>query len=83
MSATRHPIEPWAANLILSGVNRLDSAITTLGCVMMDLDDGPESENASEVQAIRWLYDALREEAQNIRQCVSMAQEKPKLEGVT
>lgn len=35
---------------------------------------GPESENASEVGAIRWLYDILREEAQNIRECVSMAQ---------
>jgi hypothetical protein len=72
--STARPIEPWAANLILSGVTRLDCAITTLGCIMMDLDDDPEGENVSEVAAIQWLYGVLREEAQNIRQSVSMAQ---------
>jgi hypothetical protein len=68
------PIEAWAADLILSGVNRLDSAITALGCVMRDLDDGPESDTASEVEAIRWLYEMLRDEASNIRDCVRIAQ---------
>jgi hypothetical protein len=69
------PIEPWAATLILSGVNRLDCALTTLGCIMMDLDDDPESGNASGVEAIRWLYEVLREEAHNIRHCVAMARD--------
>jgi hypothetical protein len=48
-----HPIEPWVADLILSGISRLDSAITTLGCVMVDLDDDPENGDASTVEAIR------------------------------
>jgi hypothetical protein len=74
LTAVHHPIEPWAANLILPGVTRLDCAITTRGCIMRDLDDDPESENLSEVEAIRWLYGVLREEAQNIRQSVSVAQ---------
>ena len=71
MSNTHHPIEPWAANLILMGVDRLDCAITTFGCVMMDLDDGDEST----VGAIKWLYGALREEALNIRNSVAIAQD--------
>jgi hypothetical protein len=79
MSATTyHPIEPWAENLILSGVTRLDCAITTLGCIMMDMDDDPESENVSETAAIRWLYEMLRDEAQNIRDCVGSASGKPR-----
>ena len=67
-------IQLWAATLILSGVNRLDCALTALGCVMMDLGDDPEQEDASEVQAVRWLYDVLRDEAHNIRTLVAMAQ---------
>jgi hypothetical protein len=70
-------IQPWAANLILSGVNRLDCAITAFGSVMMELDDDPERGDASEVQAIRWLYEMLRNEAHNIRTCVAGAQGKP------
>jgi hypothetical protein len=71
--STHHPIEPWAANLILSGVNRLDCAITTLGCITADLDDGDESDNPDEVAALRWLCEMFRE-AKNIRDCVAMAQ---------
>lgn len=67
------PIEPWAADLILSGVSRLDCAITTLGCITADLDDGDESDNPDEVAALRWLYEMFREEAKNIRDCVAMA----------
>jgi hypothetical protein len=55
-------------------VNRLDCALTALGCVMMDLGDDPEQNDASEVQAVRWLYAVLRDEAHNIRQCVALAQ---------
>jgi hypothetical protein len=73
-SETFAPIEPGLANLILSGVNRLDCALTALGCVMKDLKDDPEKGDAGEVQAIRWLYEILWEEALNIRKCVAMAQ---------
>jgi hypothetical protein len=73
-SETFVPIGVWAANLVLSGVNRLDCALTALGCVMKDLSDDPEKGDASEVQAIRWLYEILWEEALNIRKCVAMAQ---------
>lgn len=75
MSTAARPIEPWAANLILAGVNRLDAAITTLGCVMMDLDDDPEAGASSAVGAIRWLYEMLGTEADNIRKSVALAQE--------
>lgn len=75
MSTTTNPLEAWAANLILSGVNRLDCALTAFGCVMMDLDDDQESEDSREVATIRWLYDVLREEADNIRACVRIAQD--------
>ena len=73
--STTAPIEPWATNLILSGVGRLDNAITALGCVMMDLDYDPENGDATTAEAIRWLYEMLRNEAKNIRDCVAITQE--------
>lgn len=81
MSTAARPIEPWAAGLILSGVNRLDAAITTLGCVMMDLDDDPEAGASSTVEAIRWLYQMLGTEADNIRKLVDLAQEPHSVSG--
>jgi hypothetical protein len=74
MSKSHSAIEPWANDLILSGVNRLDCVITAFGCVMMELDYEPDNNDANEVQAIRWLYEALRSEAANIRDLVGMAQ---------
>jgi hypothetical protein len=40
----------------------------------MDLDDDPESDSLSEIEALRWLHEMLRNEADNIRKCVPMAQ---------
>jgi hypothetical protein len=74
MSKSHSAIEPWANDLILSGVSRLDCVITLFGSVMMELDYDPDNSDASEVQAIRWLYEALRSEAANIRDLVGMAQ---------
>jgi hypothetical protein len=74
MSKSHSALEPWVNELLLSGVNRLDCVITLFGSVMMELDDSPDNEDASEVQAIRWLYEALRSEAANIRDIVGMAQ---------
>jgi hypothetical protein len=73
MSA-RTLIDDGAANLILSGVNRLDGALTALGCVLLDLNDDPEDDNASGIAALRWLFEMLEDEARNIRDCVAMAQ---------
>jgi hypothetical protein len=55
-------------------VSRLDCTITTLGCVMLELDDDSDNDDAREVQAIRWLYEQLRSEAANIRDTVSRFQ---------
>lgn len=74
MSTIEHPIEPWAANLILMGVDRLDNAITALGCVMRDLQGDPESARGDEIGALSWMYCALRGEAENIRESIAMAQ---------
>ena len=58
--------------LIYGAIDRVDCAITALGCLMMELDDGPEENDRSEVAAIRWLYGVMREEAQNVRGYVQL-----------
>lgn len=68
-------IAPGVAEFVLSGVNRLDAAITALGCVMTNLHDDPARDDHAEVCAIRWLYEMLRDEADNIRKAVKLAQE--------
>jgi hypothetical protein len=73
-------IQPWAADLILTGVSRLDHALTAYGSVIKDLGDDPDRDDASEVQALGWLYGVLREEAHNIRTLVAMAQGQTKPE---
>lgn len=64
-------------SLVLGAIDRLDCAITALGGVMMELDDGPDEEDLSEVQAVRWLYGMLREESHNVRTLVEKLQPQP------
>lgn len=53
--------------LLFGAIKRLDCAITAFGCVMMELDDDPERRDAMEIAAIKWFFEAFREEADNIR----------------
>ena len=56
--------------LLLSGLERLDGAITTLGFVMMTLSD-----SSSAKEAIRWVFEGLRQEAENLRDWAEETQE--------
>ena len=53
--------------LLFGAIDKLDCAINAYGCVMMELDDNPERQESREVATIKWLYEILREEADNIR----------------
>jgi hypothetical protein len=52
---------------ILRPLDTLDSAITALGCVAMDLEGTPPPE---ELEAVRWLFSVLRKEAGDLRDIV-------------
>jgi hypothetical protein len=79
MSATSRP-QPtipspqtlWHQGMLGHAFHRLDYAITLLGCTAKELMDAGDTE-APEAPAILYLYEILRNEAQNLRDCVEAA----------
>jgi hypothetical protein len=57
--------------LLHAAADRLDCAITALGCVAKELQDGGDA--SSEAAAVAYLYGVLREETLNLRNCLGTA----------